>query len=410
MRLNSPTPVFSSLHGTRGQVLVLFVLMLVALLLCVGLAIDLGFAYISKASLSKAVDAAAITGAKNMSSGQAEAERLARATFAANYTGKGRDAHSPTLNIGFTQDASNNTRIDVSASTVINTFFIGILPEFKTLSVGATAEAIRVKLLMTLVLDRSGSMGSNGGAVALPPAVSDFIDQFDDSQDRVGLSSFGSNATADLAPQKNFKTLVNNRVNNWPALVGGRTFSDGGLTIADTMIRNTALAAGENVFKVVVFFTDGYANTFQDTFSCTPGKLNLGQSADPSDGPQPWPFSFTDPITGNSITPPCSSTDFQSIDGTTKSISKNNRNIWLEGQLRALATAKKIRGENITVYSIGLGDDINQDFLMNVANDPRGSQFDSTQPPGQAVFAPQADDLKQAFQQISQNILLRLTQ
>ena len=59
----------------RGQVLILCAVCLVVLLLFVGLAIDFGMAYVSKASLGKAVDAAALTGAKN--SDQAAGETLA---------------------------------------------------------------------------------------------------------------------------------------------------------------------------------------------------------------------------------------------------------------------------------------------------------------------------------------------
>ena len=44
--------------GNRSQTLILFVLFMFMLILFVGLGIDLGFAYITRARLSKAVDAA----------------------------------------------------------------------------------------------------------------------------------------------------------------------------------------------------------------------------------------------------------------------------------------------------------------------------------------------------------------
>src|ERR1035437_7607012 len=50
--------------------------------------------------------------------------------------------------------------------------------------------APRANLVMSLALDRSGSMNGNGGANAIGPAVSAFIDYFDDSQDRAAMVSF----------------------------------------------------------------------------------------------------------------------------------------------------------------------------------------------------------------------------
>ena len=46
----------------RGQILILCAICLIVLLLFVGLAIDFGLAYVTKARLGKAVDAAALTG------------------------------------------------------------------------------------------------------------------------------------------------------------------------------------------------------------------------------------------------------------------------------------------------------------------------------------------------------------
>ena len=51
-----------------GQTLILFTLFIIVLILFVGLGIDLGFAYITRAQLSKAVDAACLTGIRNYNS------------------------------------------------------------------------------------------------------------------------------------------------------------------------------------------------------------------------------------------------------------------------------------------------------------------------------------------------------
>ena len=65
---------------------------------------------------------------------------------------------------------------------------------------------------------------------------------------------------------------------------------------------------------------------------------------------------------------------------------------------------------NITIYSIGLGDKINQAYLQDIANDPAAATYDATQPSGQAVFAPSASQLNTVFQTIASKVLLRLSQ
>jgi secreted protein with Ig-like and vWFA domain len=114
-----------------------------------------------------------------------------------------------------------------------------------------------------------------------------------------------------------------------------------------------------------------------------------------------------DPAGGSD--PSCSDTTFKSIDGTTKTISANNQNVWNEGQLHALSVANQIRTAGILVYSIGLGGGLNQDFLRNIANDPAGSLYVTNQISGEAEFAPDASQLTAIFNQIATKILLRLT-
>ena len=43
----------------------------------------------------------------------------------------------------------------------------------------------------------------------------------------------------------------------------------GGLTLGKAQNDSVPVVAGDNVIKVVVYFTDGYVNTIQDTFNCT---------------------------------------------------------------------------------------------------------------------------------------------
>ena len=199
-------------ENERGQIFVLLAVSLTLLLLFLAFAIDVGFAYVTKAKLSKAVDAACLTAMRNLAQGQAKAGALAVNSFNGNYATSTLDANPPTINVSFTTDAFGQTLVNVSATANIRTFFMRLLPKFQTFSVSDSAQATRGKLVMSLVLDRSGSMTGNGGSTALPPAVTTFINYFDNSNDEVAMVSFASNATVDVAIGYHFINPITNAV------------------------------------------------------------------------------------------------------------------------------------------------------------------------------------------------------
>ena len=401
------------IRGEQGQSLLMFVLFIIVLIVFVGLGVDLGFAYITRARLSKAVDSACLTGVRNLLNGQGAATTAALAAFSANYGTSGRDVAPPVVTVTY-KTVSNNNVIDVNATVSIHTYFIRVLPQWATLAVGSLAEATRADVIMALVLDHSGSMGcappcGSGGGAALPDAVTSFINNFDDSIDEAAMSSFGSTAVTNVPMSQPFKSAITAAANAMSD--SGRTFSEGGLMIGFNLVNNTPVTTGETVVKVVIFFTDGFANTFETNFACRVAPINLGQSDPPFGGSfsagAPWFTEFMDPAGGSD--PSCSDTTFKSIDGTTKTISANNQNVWNEGQLHALSVANQIRTAGILIYSIGLGGGLNQDFLRNIANDPAGSAYNTNQISGEAEFAPDASQLTAIFNQIATKILLRLT-
>ena len=76
----------------RGQIVVLLAVSLTISLLFLALAIDVGFAYATKAKLSKAVDAACLTAMRNLAQGQTAAGTLAVNSFNGNYGSSALDA------------------------------------------------------------------------------------------------------------------------------------------------------------------------------------------------------------------------------------------------------------------------------------------------------------------------------
>ena len=69
----------------RAQIFMLFALSLPVLILFMGLGVDLGFAFVTRANLSKAVDAAALAAMRNINQGQAQATAIAQSAFNTNY-------------------------------------------------------------------------------------------------------------------------------------------------------------------------------------------------------------------------------------------------------------------------------------------------------------------------------------
>jgi Flp pilus assembly protein TadG len=397
----------NSRQTSHGQILVTFAILLPILLMFVGLSLDFGLAYVTKASLSKAVDAAALQGMRNINQGTTTATKIARSAFNVNYgSGIGRNTNAPAVNVAFTTDANNNSVINVTATATINTFFLGLLSGYKTLNINATAQATRPKLIMSLVLDRSGSMNLNGGAQALPPAVDNFLTYFDNINDQVADVSFSSIATVDVPIGTGFVTPITNAVNRMP--FGGATFSQAGLQDGQTQINSIPVAAGADVVKVAVFFTDGWANTINNTLNCPPStSVNFGGCA-PPEAAVGWcsGISFMSPITGNGVG--CGATQFPSqVTGSTQPITEAN--IANDAMYRSVQVANAMRAQNIVIYSIGLGDKISQAYLQQIANDPASSTFNPNEPVGAAVFAATPADLQGVFQTIASEILLRLS-
>src|SRR5271166_2107288 len=78
-------------ENERGQIVVMLAVSLTLLLLFLAFAVDVGFAYATKAKLSKAVDAACLTAMRNLAQGQVKAGALAVNSFNGE-----RSAPSPT--------------------------------------------------------------------------------------------------------------------------------------------------------------------------------------------------------------------------------------------------------------------------------------------------------------------------
>jgi Flp pilus assembly protein TadG len=397
-----------------GQVLILFALLLPLLLLFVGFGIDFGVGFMTKAQVAKASDAASLAVMRNLGRGQTQAKAIGQSVFALNYNPNSKlNVSAPTVSINITSDSSGEPVVNVAATVIIRTFFIGIAG-FHTLTIGNASQATRPPVILSLVLDKSGSMTLNGGSTALPPSVTDFLGYFIEGTDRLGEISFSSIATQDVAISKTFQTPITNSVNGMA--FGGATFSYGGLLDAQAQVTSVS-SPPPNAVNVVVFFTDGWANTNQDTLGG--GLVNYG-GCSPVEASVGWCGNFfcLNPTTGSTISytnqnaGSCNgATTFTAQDPTLSNPSSLNiANVSQDAKYRAVQLANTMRTQGITVYSIGLGDKIDTTYLQELANDPASPEYNASEPSGLAEFAPTASGLDTAFQTVASKILLRLTQ
>jgi Flp pilus assembly protein TadG len=440
--------------GDRGQTLIVFALVLPILILFAGLALDVGRLYVMKAQLSTSVDAACLTGMKNLTLGQTTAGQLATNMFQANF---GPGAPVPTIT--FPSDAWGDQQVKVTATANVNTLFMRYLAQWATVPVSANAVSTRGKLVMSIVLDRSGSMSpsNDNGETALKAAVPLFVDHFDNTTggDEIAMITFADNATVDAAMANPYNPAIDNAVAAMNP-VGG-TFGTGAgtgsllsttmgapLSLAQNQNDSITINPGQNVIKVVVYFTDGLMNTFQDKVHCGGtsnntltllnfGGFDSGSNVDVFDPTSPttvWQtysgdsngFKFSAASTICKDATGAIVTTFASQKwGTQKSFNQTNT-VTPEAQYRAIQTAIAMRTESVPTYifTIGLGTNTAAtDLLKQLANDPTSSSYIKSQPAGEFFYIPSCSggalttcktQLNTAFQTIAAKVLLRLTQ
>ncbi len=275
----------------------------------------------------------------------------------------------------------------------------------------------RATVIMTLVLDRSGSMnpgnGTTGGGAYLPGAVTSFLTNFNDAIDQAAMVSFATTATADVPMKQPFNSTISAAANN--LIWCGGTFSQGGLTNALVQENSVFVPPGQNAIKVVVFFTDGLANIVQDALSCpTPTPWNFG-GVDFGSGVFFFSTNAPDTCAGQNngcyildggipSSCGCNAIGFHSNQYNVME-SFTRANVTAEAQYRTIQVAQQMQAGGIFVYSIGLGSGVDTNFLAQIANATNSPTYNPALPTGRVVMAATATNLKAAFQQIASQIL-----
>jgi hypothetical protein len=297
------------LAGERGQTVVFVLLLLVAVIGVVGIVIDIGYAYRTQRALQSAADAAALAGAQQLPDPTS-------ATQTAQQYGTSAVGFNKIANVAVTEQVTTSclatipgclpvNEVSVKETASIPTFFSQILGvKSFSVHVGATACSpcgSQPEDIM-LVLDRTGSMCQDSLGKADPSCadlnnakagLKTFLNYFNPAVAHVGLAvlppatsvssrcstpasaNYNSTSAAyTLVPLSSDYKLPNGTLNTGSSLVSTVNCLQGAGSTAyanaiDAAQAELNLHGRAHVPKVIVFFSDGAANTGPSYLSST---------------------------------------------------------------------------------------------------------------------------------------------
>lgn len=291
----------------RAQTFVFFLVSFSTVFLLCGMALDCGLWYLNLTRLQRACDSSVITGVANF--GQATntammyvvAGRM-RTVAAANYYGLSGVSTNPVFTpVNYGQNGTNYlfkyidptstntyflvtiatglkgqiTLAQANASAPTHSVFMGFTGNnwLNYLQTTALAQGKRRPRMIVLILDRSSSMISNGGATNLPSAVTNFLGlmQNDTNNNQVGIVSFSTFAHMEMPLTSDYWNQGTNKMyaaeptnattkNPYSMKFGGYTSADEGMRLAFEMMRTNVGFTDPQTVKYIVFFTDGQFN------------------------------------------------------------------------------------------------------------------------------------------------------
>lgn len=248
-------------ENSKGVAMVLVTLLLIVIIPMIGLAIDGGTVYFLKGQLQQAVDSAALSGARSLSSGLTLNDQITSATntaaqyFNANFSANFWGCSIGNFSAGVADDPNNAQVHIVSVSATANAplYFLRILGK-TTAVIGASAQAKRRDVNIMMVLDRSSSMGAAGAITPMIQGATLFANSFAPGRDNVGAVVFGGNYYI-YQPTKSFQPSLVTALSKITS--SGNTGTAQALSVAYQAL---AQLNEPGALNVMLFFTDGLPN------------------------------------------------------------------------------------------------------------------------------------------------------
>jgi Flp pilus assembly protein TadG len=235
-----------------------------------GLAVDGGVLYLIKAQLQSAADAAALAGGRSLNVGNdinsqtANAVATMSAFFYANFPAGSWSTTNTVVTPAVAQTALKTRTATLDASVDAPLYFMRVLG-YSTSRLAVHGQSSRRDVNIMLVLDRSSSMQNAGVCPQMVTQARNFVSQFTEARDTLGLVTFMAGSNLDYPPNINFKTSSPSLDTVLSQLkCGGNTGSAQALWQAYQQIKATNLPG---VLNLIVFFTDGRPNGITADFT-----------------------------------------------------------------------------------------------------------------------------------------------
>jgi Mg-chelatase subunit ChlD len=424
----------AQLGDEAGVVYAFVALALVVLIGMAGLALDGAYAYVKRTQLAKVVDATALAGARNVRFGDDQALRVARAVARSN----GFDEEEAAgLGISISRGDDEEVQVTVQGETHVEPVFMKVLG-FDRLRIAASAEATVSPVDLVLVIDQSGSMllGQRPGApsddfsgtpwIRLRRAAKQFVGEFRNDTDKLGLVHFSTMAATAVPLQHNFVSRIRGALDDMRP--NGDTNSEEALELALNELQSGRTR--DSAKKIVVFFTDGRPTAFRHENGQNMGggdgiltasprasdsRLDVDDDGE-SDGPRVlgWyhaPGQDPDDLRMDRFEYANDCRWVRECD--TGGTSWNRDDVLDAAHEELLDHAEEIRRTGTVIYAIGLGDPNaeqgderpDEELLAHIAN------VDGTGPgpKGAYFFAESPDDLDRVFEIVAVEIQGRLS-
>jgi hypothetical protein len=423
-----------------GVILVLFCLMSTALIGFAALGMEIGRWYLVRAEISKAVDAAAMAGAKNISNPYVTVDTIVQDLGKENFPpGYSATPSKGEGSISFVSQVLDSKNVKVTGAVSTYTFLTGLFG-IKQVAVQGDGQAEKNEAEIMLVLDKSGSMA--GKPISdLKTAAKSFLNFFVETQghDRMGLISFATGVRVEQPLGTNFVQSMRNTIGALDAESDKRQFTNAEDAIdrsddqaAGGFTDQTGIPGDRRKKQYLIFFTDGNPNAFRDQFTINGVTHDAVAYVEGAYGACTGNICgsdryLCDPVTGDSLGIKALPTGDGKQGNTSQcSVALRPNTKWNvfsqypvpgysnpnycnvpEASLRptwfknvafdmAINHAQELKNKKITIFIIGLGN-VDKDFLGKIASGPNYE-----------YYAPTSDELEAIFKKIAKEITLRL--